>query len=1139
LAFFSTGDNPVFAILKLIGYFALNALALLMIYGFIYNNVLSLAIVIVIITVFANLVIFVPALYPLKWMAPGLMLVTLLVLFPIYYTVTTSFTNYGDGHLFSKESATSLIVDRGYVPDDAQTYIFTPFTSGEDQYALWLTNEDGTLLFAEPGQGFQQISLPEQFGVTPQEEGAPQVEGFQTVDDPENVLAEIETLEFNDPVEVVRIAPVNLDLEYLYDIDEALVLEQSSGDTFEVTFFANESEEIGLWLTEISGLGEVDEALYYLPGGGLEEIDLEENETELESLAIDLPTGATIPRSIAGFERIADPFSREETLRNIEIEEIGLQGTSVNLDEPFVYDPAQGITFDYAEGEEYETTILQNDAGEISFYMDAGRTGTYLLLPDGTTFVDGVPTEFEGFDQVVGRVERNQALSFLQGIDFEYFGEGGDTLGIVDINRAGRPYLRRFVYNEPEDAFIDLSSITASELLQTDGDTVTVSELGLDTADLFTQEGLVTATLYDANDEIGEFEPRRLRFVYNEAEDAYLDLFSVDIRNPMSLSGERIVTTPALPSIGINGARFYQNFEAQNVFAQQGYIYNESASAFIDPGSADASAEDLASADLATLSEIEGATVFVLNEATDLYVPQNYVYNEPSDQFIDPDSSEITPADLSGVDLSVASIEALEAIGTATPYYTFDDDPANAFVPADYVYNASENVFIDISSVDGDVTAETVATADISGDAYEDADIYTLDEATGLYTLPQFVYNEVQGAYVDSEDLALEGVDLATADLFEIEGLEEIPTFISLDEIQGDFVYDQDTPVFNETLDAYLYLPEITLDGIELATVDPAVLATAAEEYRLLSAQPNLIGNFVYYSTVEFPDTVGENYVLATPPRADELSPGYRVNIGLANFTQLAEDSTLLEPLIQIALWTFAFALLSVLTTFAVGLFMALILKDAMLPGKKIIRSLLIIPYAVPGVIAILVWQGMLNENLGIITQTMADWFNISIPWFSNGTWAKVAILLVNLWLGYPYMMLICSGALSAIPSDVYEAAAVDGASPWQRFWNITLPLLLITVGPLLIASFTFNFNNYLIIEALTGGDPPIPGTSTPAGQTDILINYVYNLAFGSGQGADYGYASAITIVIFFIVALITLFQFRFTKQWEEVGESV
>jgi ABC-type sugar transport system permease subunit len=136
-------------------------------------------------------------------------------------------------------------------------------------------------------------------------------------------------------------------------------------------------------------------------------------------------------------------------------------------------------------------------------------------------------------------------------------------------------------------------------------------------------------------------------------------------------------------------------------------------------------------------------------------------------------------------------------------------------------------------------------------------------------------------------------------------------------------------------------------------------------------------------------------------------------------------------------------------------------------------------------------------------------------------------------------MMLVCSGALQAIPHDLYEAAEVDGANAWRSFWNITLPLLLVSVGPLLIASFTFNFNNFNVIYLFNKGGPPIPGTPTPAGHTDILISYTYRLAFAGQRGSDYGYAAAITFVIFVLLSLITTFNFRYAKVWEEVSENV
>jgi ABC-type sugar transport system permease subunit len=160
-------------------------------------------------------------------------------------------------------------------------------------------------------------------------------------------------------------------------------------------------------------------------------------------------------------------------------------------------------------------------------------------------------------------------------------------------------------------------------------------------------------------------------------------------------------------------------------------------------------------------------------------------------------------------------------------------------------------------------------------------------------------------------------------------------------------------------------------------------------------------------------------------------------------------------------------------------------------------------------------------------------------PWFTDQWWAKIAVLLINLWLSYPYFMLICSGALQSIPSDFYDAAQVDGAGAWQRFRLITLPLLLVAVGPLLIASFIFNFNNFNLIYIFNAGGPPMAGTPTPAGHTDILISYVYNLAFSGSRGINYGFAAAITIVIFFIVGTLTLIQFRYTRMWEEIGENV
>ncbi|HSH22360.1 MAG TPA: ABC transporter permease subunit, partial [Candidatus Caenarcaniphilales bacterium] len=135
----------------------------------------------------------------------------------------------------------------------------------------------------------------------------------------------------------------------------------------------------------------------------------------------------------------------------------------------------------------------------------------------------------------------------------------------------------------------------------------------------------------------------------------------------------------------------------------------------------------------------------------------------------------------------------------------------------------------------------------------------------------------------------------------------------------------------------------------------------------------------------------------------------------------------------------------------------------------------------------------------------------------------------------YPYMLLVSLGALQSIPSEIYEAAQIDGASPVQRFRSITFPLLLVALAPLLIGAFAFNFNNFTLIELVTEGGPPTPGAQTPAGQTDILISYSFRLAFASGRGQDYAFAAAISLVIFVIVAAITLFNFRFSRRLTEI----
>ncbi|KQO96735.1 maltose ABC transporter permease MalF [Leifsonia sp. Leaf264] len=264
-----------------------------------------------------------------------------------------------------------------------------------------------------------------------------------------------------------------------------------------------------------------------------------------------------------------------------------------------------------------------------------------------------------------------------------------------------------------------------------------------------------------------------------------------------------------------------------------------------------------------------------------------------------------------------------------------------------------------------------------------------------------------------------------------------------------------------------------------------------------------------------------------------ELLPGWQVNVGFDNFVRAFTDERIRGPLIYVTIWTFVFAILSVATTFFLGLFLAIVFNDVRMKGRRYYRLIMILPYAFPAFLTALVWSGMMNETFGFINQVIFG--GAAIPWLTDPTLAKVSILIVNLWLGFPYMFLVCTGALQAIPEDITEAATVDGAKPWAIFRLIKLPLLLVTLAPLLIASFAFNFNNFNLIYLLTNGGPRDSNAPIPVGFTDILISMVYKVAF-TGQTRDYGLASAFAIIIFIIVAAIAIFSFRKTKALEDLN---
>ena len=270
-----------------------------------------------------------------------------------------------------------------------------------------------------------------------------------------------------------------------------------------------------------------------------------------------------------------------------------------------------------------------------------------------------------------------------------------------------------------------------------------------------------------------------------------------------------------------------------------------------------------------------------------------------------------------------------------------------------------------------------------------------------------------------------------------------------------------------------------------------------------------------------------------------EIDPGWRVFVGFDNYQKLFSNQRIRGPLSLVTKWTFQFAFVTVLLAFSVGLFLSLVLNKENLKFQRIYRAIFILPYAIPAFVSVLVWKGLLNPDYGVINTWLSPIYEIleiePIQWLKTKESARSAVLLVNTWLGFPYMFLITTGALQSIPKNLIEAAKVDGASSLQTFWRITFPLLMVSISPLLIGSFAFNFNNFTLIFLLSGGGPPVIGSEVAVGWTDILISFSYKLAISGGRGNLFGLASTVSIIIFALVLLISAVSFRYTKRLERI----
>lgn len=279
---------------------------------------------------------------------------------------------------------------------------------------------------------------------------------------------------------------------------------------------------------------------------------------------------------------------------------------------------------------------------------------------------------------------------------------------------------------------------------------------------------------------------------------------------------------------------------------------------------------------------------------------------------------------------------------------------------------------------------------------------------------------------------------------------------------------------------------------------------------------------------IKYVDNGNGNFV-QSDDRQVEIYPGWRALNPLLNYGALLTNPAISKPFVSVFIWTITFAILTVFIMFSVGLLLALAL-DKKIAFRNVYRAILILPYAIPSFMSILIWGGLFNRQFGAINEVIG----VQIDWIGDPILAKVVILVVNLWLGFPYFYMISSGALQAFPAELEEAAEIDGASGRQVLFQIKLPLLMQILSPLLIASFAFNFNNFNIVYLLTGGGPTNVLEGETAGATDILITYAYKTAFGQTE-QNLGLASAISVIMFVIVGALSIWSLRRSKVLESL----
>lgn len=252
--------------------------------------------------------------------------------------------------------------------------------------------------------------------------------------------------------------------------------------------------------------------------------------------------------------------------------------------------------------------------------------------------------------------------------------------------------------------------------------------------------------------------------------------------------------------------------------------------------------------------------------------------------------------------------------------------------------------------------------------------------------------------------------------------------------------------------------------------------------------------------------------------------------VGFSTFKEIFTVDIWRSTFFDVLAWTIVWTIVASTLQVALGIFLAVVANQKEIRFKKLFRTILVLPWAVPGFVTILIFAGLFNDSFGAVNNDILAALGMdAIPWLTDPNWSRFALIMMQGWLGFPYIFLVTTGVLQSIPEDLYEAATIDGASVFSKFRHITMPMILLSISPIIITQFTFNFNNFNIIYLFNAGGPAVPDST--AGGTDILVSWIYKLTMQSSQ---YALAAALTIMLSVVVVSIALWQFRKSSTFKE-----